>query len=131
MKKLLLVCAVALTALSGCVLADQAIGTEEEPGPLVGIVGGIEKVTAGTPIGGIAALLMGAFGFYQRARAKKYSQAVEGVVVGIDRGLEQGIKLSVEKQELYNKIREGLLEVSDDIAFAERLIADIKAKERA
>lgn len=132
MKKLLMVSVLSFAVtFSGCLALDRAIGVDGKDGPVTGFVRGIESATSGTPVGGIAALLLGAFGVYQKVRARKYAEGLEGVVVGIDRALDQGVKLSVEKQELYNKIRGGIQEVVGDVAFVEKLIAEIKAKARA
>lgn len=140
MKKIVLGLALGVILFfGGCAALDAAVGASpDKPGPLAQFVQGVENATKGTPVGGLAALLMGAFGVYQKVRAnrkesalKQVSGGLEGVVVGIDRALEAGLKVSVEKVELYDNIRQAILEFNKEASVIEGMIASFKAKERA
>jgi len=117
--------------LTSCAMLDKAVGTYEKPGPVENFVDGVGGLATGTPLAPITAGLSLLINLYQAVRGKKYRQAAEGVVLGIDIALEAGSKADVSKAELYDAIRGAIKEVADDASAVERIIAAIKAKERA
>lgn len=118
-------------SLSGCALLDQGLGTYDKPGPVENFVDGLGGLATGTPLAPVAAGLSILINLYQAVRGKKYREGLEGVVVGVDRALEAGIKSDTSKEALYNAIRGALKEVAGDALAVERIIAAIKAKARA
>lgn len=132
----------AISFLTGCVLADKAMGVDPANPDAAsgGIVGGIATLLGGLPgiLGTLGTLLGGGVAAYQTYRKRqlgvanvKYDEAVYTLVAAIDQMFEQGTKLTVTKEEAYAVLEAMKTKLMSDPEFLTNLVATFKARLRA
>jgi hypothetical protein len=128
-----------LLLLSGCAFLDSRTGVQKSPegnpvavSPDGGTVGLIGKAGSSLPgwLGWAFSVLGAAGSIYGRVRVKRYSEAFEAAVRGIDVALDSGRRASVSKAALYASLNSMISEISSKPDAVRELVATIKAASR-
>lgn len=137
-KALLVFLAVLVTTLAGCQLADNLVGgTGKNDSGNLGIIGTLVGAGSAAPgwLGWVVGLLGGAAAGYKTYRNKQlgaqndnYKEAVEALVVGIEKLKDGVLKDKVNSDDVHAVLNEIKNQVMTNPAFLTDLIALIKSK---
>lgn len=127
----------------GCAFLDSLIGVgkpneggDGSAGGSIGVLTGVASVLPGW-LGWAGTLLGSGFGFYKTYRERQlkltnanYSDSVSALVLGIEKALASGTKLSLTKDELYAALNTVKNETMTNPEFLTKLVSEIKGLSR-